>query len=146
MLKEQLLQDLKQSMKEKQTIRKNVIQMVRAAILQKEKDEKVELTEEQILAVMAKEVKKRKDSLQDYEKSGREELIHNIQEEILVLQEYLQKPLSIEEIEQQVQQMIQDVGATSIKDMGVVMKVAKETIGSRADGKQISQIVKKLLG
>lgn len=57
MLKEQLLQDLKQSMKEKQTIRKNVIQMVRAAILQKEKDEKVELTEEQILAVMAKEVK-----------------------------------------------------------------------------------------
>lgn len=146
MLKEQLLQDLKQSMKEKQTIRKNVIQMVRAAILQKEKDEKVELTEEQILAVMAKEVKKRKDSLQDYEKSGREELIHNIQEEILVLQEYLPKPLSIEEIEEQVQQMIQDVGATSIKDMGVVMKVAKETIGSRADGKQISQIVKKLLG
>lgn len=146
MLKEQLLQDLKQSMKEKQTIRKNVIQMVRAAILQKEKDEKVELTEEQILAVMAKEVKKRKDSLQDYEKSGREELIHNIQEEILVLQEYLPKPLSIEEIEVQVQQMIQDVGATSIKDMGIVIKRAKEKIGSRADGKQISQIVKKLLG
>lgn len=64
----------------------------------------------------------------------------------MVLQEYLPKPLSIEEIEQQVQQMIQDVGATSIKDMEWIMKVAKETIGSRADGKQISQIVKKLLG
>ncbi len=145
MLKEKLLEDLKNSMKEKNTIRKNVIQMVRAAILQVEKDKQVELTDEQIIDVIAKESKKRKDSLSDYEKSGREDLIKQIQEEIHILQEYLPKPLSKEELETIIEKIIQEVNATSMKDMGKVMKMAKEKIGARADGKEINEIVKTKL-
>ena len=145
MLKEKLLEDLKNAMKEKNTIRKNVIQMVRAAILQVEKDKQVELTDEQIIDVIAKESKKRKDSLSDYEKSGREDLIKQIQEEIHILQEYLPKPLSKEELETIIEKIIQEVNATSMKDMGKVMKMAKEKIGARADGKEINEIVKTKL-
>ncbi len=145
MLKEKLLEDLKNAMKEKNTIRKNVIQMVRAAILQVEKDKQIELTDEQIIEVIAKESKKRKDSLSDYEKSGREDLIKQIQEEIHILQEYLPKPLSKEELETIIEKIMQEVNATSMKDMGKVMKTAKEQIGARADGKEINEIVKAKL-
>ena len=78
MLKEKLLEDLKNSMKDKNIVRKNVIQMIRAAILQKEKDGGVELKDEEIMQIIAKEAKTRKDSLPDYEKSGREDLINEV--------------------------------------------------------------------
>ena len=145
MLKEKLLEDLKNSMKEKNTVRKNVIQMVRAAILQVEKDKQIELNDEQIIDIIAKESKKRKDSLADYEKSGREDLINEIKEEIQILAEYLPKQLSIEEVENIVKEVIAEQGATSIKDMGKVMKAAKEKIGAASDGKTINEVVKKLL-
>lgn len=145
MLKEKLLEDLKNSMKDKNVIRKNVIQMVRAAILQIEKDKQIELNDEQIVEIIAKESKKRKDSLSDYEKSGREDLIAQINEEIAVLQEYLPKQLTQEELEENIKRIIAQVEATSIKDMGKVMKAAKEQIGARADGKTINEVVKKLL-
>ena len=145
MLKEKLLEDLKNSMKEKNTVRKNAIQMVRAAILQVEKDKQIELNDEQIIDIIAKESKKRKDALGDYEKSGREDLINEIKEEIQILAEYLPKQLSIEEVENIVKEVIAEQGATSIKDMGKVMKAAKEKIGAASDGKTINEIVKKLL-
>ena len=145
MLKEKLLEDLKNSMKDKNVIRKNVIQMVRAAILQIEKDKQIELNDEQIIEIIAKESKKRKDSLADYEKSGREDLISQINEEIEVLQEYLPKQLTQEELEENIKKIITQIEATSIKDMGKVMKAAKEQIGARADGKTINEVVKKLL-
>lgn len=145
MLKEKLLEDMKNAMKDKNVVRKNVIQMVRAAILQIEKDKQIELNDDQILEVIAKESKKRKDSLADYEKSGREDLISQINEEIEILSEYLPKPLSREEIEKIVGEIIVEVGATSIKDMGMVMKEAKAKIGPAADGKTINEIVKEKL-
>lgn len=145
MLKEKLLEDLKECMKTKNVIRKNVIQMVRAAILQVEKDKHIVLEDNQIIDIIAKESKKRKDSLVDYEKSGREDLISQIKEEIDVLSEYLPKQLSIEEVEEIVKQIIQDENATSMKDMGKVMKAAKEKIGASSDGKTINEVVKKLL-
>ena len=77
MLKEKLMEDLKDCMKEKKELRKNVIQMIRAAILQIEKDKQIELNDDQIIEIIAKESKKRKDSLADYEKSGRQDLIDN---------------------------------------------------------------------
>ena len=89
-----LLEDMKISMRDKNVIRKNVIQMVRAAILQVEKDKQIQLEDEQIIEIIAKEAKKRKDSLSDYEKSGREDLIAQIKEEIEILSEYLPKPLT----------------------------------------------------
>lgn len=145
MLKEKLLEDLKNCMKEKNVVRKNVIQMVRAAILQVEKDKHITLEDEQIIDIIAKESKKRKDALADYEKSGREDLINEIKEEIAILAEYLPKQLSIEEVETIVKAVISEVGATSMKDMGKVMKSAKEKIGPASDGKTINEVVKKLL-
>ena len=145
MLKEKLLEDLKTSMKEKNVNRKNTVQMVRASILQVEKDKKIELNDDQILEVIAKEFKKRNDSLADYEKSGREDLINQIKEERAVLEEYLPKKLSEEELTEKIKVIISNVGATSMKDMGKIMKQAKEELGVTADGKMINEIVKKLL-
>jgi len=145
MLKEKLLEDLKESMKDKNVTRKNVVQMVRAAVLQVEKDKQIEVTDEQIVEIIAKEAKKRRDSIPDYEKSGREDLLKQINEEIAILEEYLPEQLSQEEIEQKVKEIIQEVGASSIKDMGMVMKTAKEKLGASADGKTINDIAKKLL-
>ena len=145
MLKEKLLEDLKNAMKDKNTVRKNVVQMVRAAILQVEKDQKVELSDEEIINIMAKEAKKRKDSLEDYKKSNRQDLIDQIEEEIHIIEEYLPKQLTKEEIAKIVKEIINEVGATSIKDMGKVMKTAKEKIGAASDGKTINEVVRELL-
>lgn len=145
MLKEKLLNDLKESMKNKNLIRKNTIQMIRAAILQVEKDKQIELTEEQVVEIIAKETKKRKDAQIEFEKSGREDLINQNNEEIAILSEYLPKQLSEEEIETIVKKVIEETGATTMKDMGTVMKKSKEQIGVAADGKIVSEIVKKLL-
>lgn len=146
MLKEKLLEDLKNSMKEKNVLRKNVIQMVRAAILQVEKDKNITVSDEQIIQIMAKEVKTRKDSLEDYQKGGRQDLVDQTKQEIQIIEEYLPKQLSKEELKAKVQEVIQETGATSIKDMGKVMKAAKEKIGAASDGKSINEVVKELLG
>ena len=145
MLKEKLMEDLKEAMKEKQTLRKNVVQMIRAAILQVEKDKQIELEDNQILEIIAKEAKKRKDSLADYEKSGREDLINQVKEEIEIISEYLPRQLTKEEITEIVKKVIEETGATSIKDMGKVMKSAKEKMGATADGKTINEVVRELL-
>ena len=145
MLKEKLMQDLKQSMKDKNTIRKNVIQMIRAAILQIEKDKQIELDDDAIIDIMAKEAKKRKDSIPDFEKGGREDLVVDIKEEISIIKEYLPEPLNMEQLESLISDIISDLDATSMKDMGRVMKTSKEVIGARADGKTINDIVRKLL-
>ena len=145
MLKERLLEDLKDCMKEKNTIRKNVIQMVRASILQVEKDKQIEVDDSQILEIIAKESKKRKDSLADYERSGREDLIAQIKEEINILAEYLPKPIEKEELEKIIMSVIEETGAVTIKDMGKVMKEVKQRVGTRADGKTINHIGKAKL-
>ena len=145
MLKEKLLEDLKNSMKEKNVVRKNVIQMVRAAILQFEKDKGIEVEDNKILEIIAKEVKTRKDSLAEFEKAGREDLISQAKEEIAILEEYLPEQLSREELTEKIKEIIEKVGATSMKDMGAVMKEAKAQIGTAADGKTINEVVKEIL-
>lgn len=145
MLKEKLMNDLKEAMKIKNEIRKNTIQMVRAAILQVEKDKGITLEDDKIVEIIAKEVKGKKDALVDFEKAEREDLINQTKEEIDILAEYLPKQLSKEEILEQVKQVISDIGATSIKDMGAVMKEAKSRIGAAADGRAINEAVKELL-
>ncbi|MBO5479189.1 MAG: GatB/YqeY domain-containing protein [Clostridia bacterium] len=146
MLKEKLLEDLKTAMKEKDEIKKNTVQMVRAAILQVEKDKGVTLDDNQVLEIIAKESKKRKDSLDDYKKSGREDLISQVEKEIEILATYLPKQLSKEEITEIVKQIIEQTGATSMKDMGVIMKESKAKMGASAEGKTINEVVKELLG
>ena len=145
MLKEKLMADLKEAMKEKDILRKNVVQMMRAAILQVEKDKQIELDDNQIMEIIAKESKKRKDSLEDYEKSGRQDLIERNNKELEIINSYLPAQLSKEEIETIIKEIIATIGATSIKDMGNVMKEAKAKIGAQADGKTINEVVRALL-
>lgn len=145
MLKEKLLEDLKQAMKNKNINRKNVVQMVRAAILQKEKDNNVELDDNQIIEIIAKEYKKREASLEDYKKAERVDLLEQIQEEMNVLNEYLPKKMERAELEELVKTVINEIGATSMKDMGSIMKTVKERCGLAADGKDINQIAKEML-
>ena len=145
MLKEKLMDDLKESMREKDVIRKNVIQMVRAAILQIEKDKGIEVDDNKILEIIAKEVKTRNDALADFEKGGREDLVEQAKREIEILSEYLPKQLTKEELKEKVSKIIEEIGATSIKDMGNVMKEAKAQIGTAADGRSINEVVKELL-
>lgn len=145
MLKEKLMEDLKNSMKEKNVIRKNVIQMVRAAILQIEKDKGIEVDDNKILEIIAKEVKTRNDSLEDFRKGGREDLVEQAKQEIAILSEYLPKQLSREELKEKIQNIINELGANSIKKMGAVMKEAKAQIGTAADGKSINEVVRELL-
>ncbi len=145
MLKEQLLNDMKAAMRDKDEIRKNTVQMVRAAILQVEKDKSIELDDVQIIDIIAKESKKRKDAAVDFEKSGREDLIEKNQKELEILATYLPKQLSKDEIAEVVKGVISKVGASSIKEMGTVMKAAKEEMGASADGKTINEVVKSLL-
>jgi hypothetical protein len=146
MLKEKLLEDLKNSMKEKNVNRKNVIQMVRAAILQIEKDQNIELDDSRIMEIIAKEEKKREDALNEYKKAERQDLVEQIEEEIKVLEEYLPKKMPREELEEKIKTIVEKVEATSMKDMGKVMKAAKEEIGLAADGKTLNEIVKEILG
>ena len=145
MLKEKLLQDFKEAMKEKNELKKNTIMMVRAAILQIEKNTQKELNDDAILEILAKEIKKRKDSLEDIEKSGREDLIKQVNDEMAIIKAYLPKELSLEELEKIIEEVIAETGATSMKDMGKVMQAAKAKTAGRADNKVINEIVKKKL-
>ena len=145
MLKEKLMNDLKEAMKEKNEIKKNTVQMVRAAILQIEKDKGITVEDEKIIEIIAKEVKSKKDALVDFEKGGRQDLINQTNEEISILQEYLPKQLSKDELKIEIEKVIKDLNATSIKDMGSVMKEAKSRIGASADGRTINEVVKELL-
>lgn len=145
-LKETLMNDLKAAMKDKDIISKNAIQMARAAVLQVEKDNKTELDDNGVIQVIAKEVKKRKDALPAYEQSGREDLIADIKKEIQVLSKYLPEQLSEDEVKNIVAEIIKELNATSIKDMGSVMKLARERTSGRADGKTINNFAKELLG
>ena len=145
MLKEKLMQDLKDAMKEKYTVKKDTVQMVRAAILQIEKDKGIEVNDEKIVEIIAKEVKGKKDALVDFEKGGRQDLIDQTNAEIEILSKYLPKQLSKDEIKEIVQKIVNDFGATSMKDMGPVMKEAKNKIGAGADGRAINEVVKEIL-
>ena len=144
-LKEKLMEDLKAALKDKDIIRKNTVQMVRSAILQYEKDNLCELDDEGVLDVIARELKKRRDVLPEYEKSGREDLIADMKKEIETLLAYLPKQLTSEELEVIVSEAIAAVGATSMKDMGKIMADVMPKTKGRADGKMINAIVKEKL-
>lgn len=144
-LKEQLFSDLKEAMREKDTLRKDTIQIVRAAILQIEKDEKIVLDDFGVIDVISKELKKRNDVLPDYEKSGREDSVKEILRQVELLKSYLPKQLSENEIESIVASVIEKLNASSMKDMGAVMAAVTPELKGKADNKTISSIVKNLL-
>ena len=144
-LKEQLFADLKTAMKEKDTLKKDTVQLIRSGILQYEKDNKVELDDEGVLDIISKQLKSRRDSLPDYVKSGREDLIEKLNKEIEILLSYLPEQLSEDEIQKIVEEAIAATGATSIKEMGKVMGMVNPKLKGRADMKVVGALVKKML-
>ena len=145
-LKEKLASDLKDAMKEKDVIRKNVVQLIRSGVLQIEKDKKITLDDEGVLDVIAKQLKQRRDSLPDYEKSGRDDLIKELKAEMDILMGYLPAQLTREELEAIVKEAVAETGASTIKDMGKIMAFVMPKTKGRADGKEINAIARELLG
>ena len=144
-MKEQLLNELKIAMREKDELRKNTITMLRSAILQVEKDSQKTLTDDEITVIISKEVKKRKDSIADYETAGRDDIVSDLNKEIEILSKYLPEQLTEEEIAKLVDEAIVESGAASARDMGKVMQILRPKTAGKADGKIVSEIVKQKL-
>lgn len=144
-LSDRLNEDMKQAMKDKDKFRLSVIRMVRAAIKNIEIDQKRTLEDSEVLDILQREVKQRKDSLQEFTKAGRDELAADVQAEIAVISHYLPQQMSEEEIKAVVQQTIQEVGASSKADMGKLMGVLMPKVKGRADGRLVNQLVQQLL-
>ena len=144
-LKEKLQEDLKSSMKNKDTVKKSVVTLIRAAIKQHEVDNRVELADDAIIDIISKQLKQRKDSLAEFIKANRDDLVEETKSEIQVLEGYLPQQLSEEELEKIVIETIAEVGATSMKDMGKIMATIKPKTAGRADGRKINELVKKNL-
>ena len=144
-LKQKLQEDLKTSMKNKDTLRKSVITLIRSSIKQVEVDKRIELNDDDVIDIISKQLKQRNDSLEQFLDAGREDLVEETRSEIEVLKEYLPQQLSEEELNEIVKQTISEVGATSMKDMGKIMSVIKPKTKGRADGKLIDKLVKENL-
>jgi uncharacterized protein YqeY len=144
-LKERLQEDWKTAMKNRDSFRANVLNMAKAAILHAEKTDGSKLDDEAVIAVLSKEVKTRRDAIIEFEKGNRQDLIDQNKKEIEILLEYLPQQLTEEEIAQIVKNAVNEVGATSVKDMGKVMAIVAPKVKGRADGKLVSQIVKQIL-
>lgn len=141
-LKERLMLDLKESMKSKDKIRKNVVTMIRASIKQVEVDNRVELGDKEIIDVISKQLKQSKDAMIEFEKGNREDLVELTKLEIKILMEYLPEQLTEEELEVLVQEAIKSVDAKSMKDMGKIMGYLMPKIKGKADGSMVNAIVK----
>lgn len=146
MLKQRLQDEMKAAMKGGDKKRLGVIRLILAAVKQREVDERTELADEQVLAVLDKMIKQRRDSVSQYEQAGRTELAEQESYEIGVIQEFLPAALTPEEIEALVSEAIASSGATSIKDMGKVMGIIKPRVQGRADVGAVSALVKSRLG
>lgn len=144
-LKQKLQEDLKSSMKNKDAIKKSVITLIRAYIKQYEVDNRVELGDDEIVDLIAKQLKQTRDSREEFLKAGREDLVSKAEAEIEVLKEYLPQQLSEEELNKIVISTISEVGATSMKDMKKIMTSIMPKVKGRADGKLINELVKKNL-
>jgi uncharacterized protein YqeY len=145
-LSERLNEDMKLAMKSQAKFKLSVIRMVRAAIKNIEIDQRKTLDDQEVLDVLSREIKQRKDSLQEFEKAGRDDLAETVKAEIDILMEYLPQQFTEEEVKAIVQQTIQEVGASSKADMGKVMSALMPKVKGRADGKLVNQAVQQLLG
>ena len=144
-LSDRLVKDFKKYLIEKLTIPKNTVQLLRADILNKSKELQRELSEEEMLEIVAKQIKQKRSALEEFEKCNRQDLVDETYMEISILNQYMPEPLTLEELEVIIKETASEINATSKKDMGRLMKEIKEQVGVRADGKTISQLVNQLL-
>ena len=144
-LMEKLTADMKEAMKHGEKERLSVIRLVRGAVRQAEIDGKKTLSDDEIIGVITKEVKMRRDSIEEFERGNRADLVEKTQAEIAILMPYLPEQLSADEVRRIVEATVSEVGATTAKDMGKVMGVLMPRVKGRADGKLVNEIVRSLL-
>ncbi len=145
-LKERIVGDLTAAMKAKEAARLSTLRMVKAALMNREIEKGGELADEELTRLLQSLVKQRRDSVEQYEQGGREDLAAKERAEIVVIEEYLPQAATREEIEQAVAAAIAETGASSMKEMGAVMKAAQGKLAGRsADGRTVSEIVKAKL-
>lgn len=144
--KEQIQQDLKTAMKAGDTQRREILRLLMAAFKQVEVDRRIELSENDAVDILMTEAKKRRESIEEMDKAGRSDLIGQERYELGVIEEYLPRQLSREEIESLAREAIQESGATTPKDIGQVMKVLMPRLKGQADGKLVNTVVRELLG
>ncbi|WP_107708467.1 GatB/YqeY domain-containing protein [Campylobacter concisus] len=140
-IREQILADIKEAMKSKDEFKRDTLRTLNAALKQVEVDQRIEMTDEVVLPLLQKEIKKRADSVELYIKGAREDLAKKEQGEIELIKAYLPAQLSDEELKEKIKKIIERVG----KNLGAVMKMAKDEIGASAEAKRISMIAKELL-
>ena len=145
-LKERITSDMTAAMKSKEAARLSTLRMVKAAVQNREKEKGREHSDDELTKLLQSLVKQRRDSVEQYEKAGRAELAEKEQAEIAVIEEYLPQAASREEIERAVAEAVAETGASSMKEMGAVMKAALAKLaGKNADGKTVSEVVKQEL-
>jgi uncharacterized protein len=145
-LKEQIISDMTAAMKAQDAARTSTLRMVKAAIMNREKEGGGELTDEDVQKLLRTQVKQRRDSVEQYQKAGRQDLADKEQAEIAIIESYLPQAASQEEVDQAVAATIAETGASSMKDMGAVMKATMVKLaGKNPDGKMVSETVKAKL-
>lgn len=144
-LKQQLKDDVKVAMREKNVVKRDSIRAINTMIKQIEVDERIELTDEDIIKLIQKGIKQREEAVTQYKAASRDDLVVKEQEQIDVFSIYLPAQLSDEELEAGMKEIVEAVGATSMKDMGKVMGQATKRFAGVADGKRINEVTKKLL-
>jgi uncharacterized protein YqeY len=144
-LKEQIKNDIKEAMRAKDTAKRATLRNIHAAIKQIEVDERRDLSNEDVEKILMKYAKQREDAIEQFKEAGRDDLVAKDEAELALVKSYLPEPMSNDELEAILKEIIASIGASSMKEMGRVMGAAKSRIGSRADGGRINQIVKKLL-
>src|SRR3989339_437290 len=144
-LKEQISNDIKTAMKEKNVALRDALRLLSSAMKQIEVDERKELSDEDIIKIIQKQVKQRNDAMNQYRDAGREDLYEKEASEAAIFETYLPAQLSDEELESALRAIIAETGAESIKDIGRVMGAASKALGAQADGKRINECAKKIL-
>jgi len=144
-IKTLLMDDLKIAMKSKNVLLKSVITMLRAEIKQIEVDTREELADDDIIEIIAKQIKVKQSAMDDFKNGGRDDLADEAQAEVDLLKKYLPEQLTREELESIIKEVVAEVGASSMKDMGKVMGMVNPKVKGKADGKTVSEIVKSLL-
>ncbi len=144
-VKAKIQEDMKSAMRNQEKDRLSAIRLILAAIKQREVDERIELTDEHIMAILDKMLKQRRESISQYEAANRMDLAQKEHDEVRIIQEYLPAQLSTAEIQSLIEEAIRETGANSARDMGKVMGVLKPKVQGRADVAAVSSIVKERL-
>lgn len=144
-LSERLNDDMKQAMKNQDKFKLSVIRMIRSSVKNLEIDQRRTLEDNEVLEVLTRELKQRKDSLQEFEKAGRDDLAADLHKEIAIISEYLPEQLGEAELKAIVEETVREVGASSKAEMGKVMAALMPKVKGRADGKLVNQLVQRQL-